>query len=86
MTSPADGTVVPADGLTGRVVLRPYGQGTKSERPALMLETKEGPLLLRRRGGPAFGKTGLEAWIGKRVRCWGSLVSNVVLVDRVEEE
>jgi hypothetical protein len=84
MSSPDESTPRSVNGLEGQIVLRPYGRGSKSERTALMLETDGGPLLLRRRGGPAFGDTGLEHWAGKRVLCWGSVVGQVVLVDRIE--
>jgi hypothetical protein len=68
--------------LRGRVVARAYGRGSKSEREALLLETSEGALLLRRRGGPSFGETGLEHLLGKTVHCDGTVVGNVLLVDR----
>lgn len=71
-------------GLDGMVVQCFYGRGTKSERSALLLATEMGKLLLRRRGGPAFGNTGLEQWLGKRVSCWGTVSGQVLLVDRIE--
>jgi hypothetical protein len=71
-------------GLRGTVVTRRYARGTKSERDALMLSTPDGELLLRRRGGPAFGKIGLEHLLGKTVECDGTAVGNLLLVDRAE--
>jgi hypothetical protein len=84
MSRPDESTPRRIDALEGKVVLRPYGRGSKSERVALMLDTERGPLLLRRRGGPSFGETGLESWVGKLVVCWGTRVGQVLLVDRLE--
>jgi hypothetical protein len=68
--------------LRGRVVRRRYARGSKSERDALMLATAEGDFLLRRRGGPAFGDTGLDHLLDAAVACDGTIVGNVLLVDR----
>jgi len=69
--------------LRGRMTLRPFGVGTKSERDALILETAEGDLLIRRRTGPSFGRTGLEHLVGEEVACDGTIAGDVLLADAV---
>jgi hypothetical protein len=71
--------------LRGRVVCRVVGRGSKSEREAVLLETADGALLMRRRRGPSFGETGFEPLVGKTVACSGTIVGQTLLVDAVEE-
>jgi hypothetical protein len=59
--------------LDGQVVRKPFGAGSKSERPAIVLRTPGGDYVLRRQGGLAYGDPDLERLIGKRLRCRGTL-------------
>jgi hypothetical protein len=59
--------------LSGRVVRKPFGRGSKSERQAIVLRTADGDYVLRRQGGLAFGDPDLERLVGRRLRCQGTL-------------
>jgi hypothetical protein len=72
------------DDLTGRVVLGPFGSGSKSERQAVWLETAEGRFVLRRKEGPTFDDRTLEKYVGKRVKCRGFIVGYMLLAERIE--
>ena len=72
------------DGLTGTVMRGPFGVGSKSERQAVWLETREGRFVLRRKEGPAFDDRSLEKYVGKQVKCWGFIVGYTLLAERIE--
>lgn len=55
----------------GLVVRKPFGTGTKSARQAVVLQTEEGELVLRREGGNAFRDAKLERLVGRRIRGTG---------------
>jgi hypothetical protein len=57
----------------GKVVKKPFGVGSKSEREAVMLITDGGEYVLRRAGGNAFRDPELDRLVGKSVCCQGSL-------------
>ena len=59
--------------LTGLVVKKSFGAGSKSERQAIVLRTADGDYVLRREGGPAYGDPDLDKLIGKRLRCRGTV-------------
>ncbi len=59
--------------LTGHVVKKPFGAGSKSERLAIFLRTDAGEYVLRRQGGVAYGDPDLEKLVGKRLRCSGTV-------------
>ncbi|HKA02955.1 MAG TPA: hypothetical protein VKD67_01460, partial [Acidimicrobiales bacterium] len=60
------------DVVTGDVVRRRIGAGSKSERDAVVLDTGDRILILRRRGGNAFSDPALDALVGRRVRLEGT--------------
>ena len=57
-----------AEQCEGRVIRKVVGSGTKSERLAVVLETGEDELVLRRQGGNAFEDAVLESLVGHRIR------------------
>lgn len=59
--------------LTGHVVKKLFGTGSKSERQAVVLRTGDGEYVLRRQGGLAYDDPDLEKLVGKRLRCRGTL-------------
>ena len=73
------------DGLVGRVELGPFGTGSKSEREAVWIETKDERLVLRRKGGPSYGDPELARYVGKRVKCDGFVVGYMLLAEHIEE-
>jgi hypothetical protein len=58
---------------TGAVVRQSYAPGSKSERDAVMLVTDGEQYLLRREGGNPFHDPELDALVGKRLRCRGTI-------------
>jgi hypothetical protein len=70
--------------LTGNVVRAPFGQGSKSARDAVWLETPERRFVLRRKEGPTFDDRALNAYVGKKVSCSGFVVGYTVLAERID--
>jgi hypothetical protein len=62
-----------SDERTGQVVRQPYAGGSKSERDAVLLVTDGERLVLRRQGGNPFADPELDALVGKRLRCRGTI-------------
>jgi hypothetical protein len=71
-------------GLTGTVVCAPFGSGSKSEREAVWLESREGRFVMRRKDGPTFDDPALAKYVGKRVKCDGVIVEYMLLAERIE--
>jgi hypothetical protein len=55
----------------GKVTKRPFAVGSKSERNAVRLDTKEGSYVLRREGGNPLSDPELEKLVGKTIKCKG---------------
>jgi hypothetical protein len=66
---------------SGNVVRKQVAQGSKSERPAILLQTDEGEYVLRIQGGNAFHDPRLEQLVGKRIRARGQLHGYTFLMD-----
>ena len=79
-------TIAPqrVEGLRGTVRRGLLGAGSKSEREAVWLDTACGRYVLRRKDGPTFGDTSLEAWVGCEVACTGFIAGYVLLAERIE--
>ena len=71
------------EGVTGAVVRRPFGTGSKSEHEAVWIETSMGRFVLRRKDGPTFGDRALDRYVGKRVECDGFIVGYMLLAERI---
>lgn len=69
--------------LCGRVVTGEYGKGSKSERPAIFLETGSDRFILRRKTGPVFGDDELQKYVGQQVECDGFLSGNTLLAEKI---
>jgi hypothetical protein len=65
----------------GNVVKKTVAAGSKSERPAVMLQTDDGDYVLRIQGGNAFHDPRLEELVGKRIRARGELHGYTFLMD-----
>jgi hypothetical protein len=61
--------------LSGKVVLKKFGEGSKSEHDAVCLQTNKGDFVLRRVGGNPFHDEVLHSLVGKQVVASG-LVEN----------
>lgn len=65
----------------GRVIRDLVSRGSKSEHHALLIETPDGErLMLRRRGGPAFGDTSFDALVGKTIIAKGDRIGRTFIV------
>jgi hypothetical protein len=68
--------------ISGQVVRKLVARGSKSERDAIMLVTREGKeFLLRRRHGHPFQDKVLDDLVGKIITLKGSLIDNLLLMD-----
>ena len=71
-------------GIEGMLVSSPFGVGSKSAHHAVWLESPGQRLVVRRKDGPTFGDSTLEAKVGKRVRCDGFIVGHTLLTERID--
>jgi len=65
---------------TGQVIKQQTAKGSKSERRAPMLATKEGTYILRRRGGNPFFDPELEKLVGQTIHCKGILTEHTLII------
>lgn len=71
---------------TGQVIRKQFAAGSKSERPAVMLQTREGEYVLRIQGGNPFHDPRLEELVGKRIVARGEVHGYTFLMkDWIEE-
>jgi len=71
-----------SDQYEGRVVRKRVGEGSKNEHSAVVLETADNDLVLRRQGGNAFRDPLLEELVGRRIRGMGRRSgSTLILTD-----
>jgi hypothetical protein len=73
-----------SDVVEGDVTRRRIGAGTKSDHDAVVLETGDRTLALRRRGGNAFADPALDALVGRHVRLQGTATDTTFLIDAVD--
>lgn len=66
--------------IEGRVEKHLTSRGSKSERQAVFLETKDGSYVLRRRGGHPFVDEVLDDLVGKTIRCKGTLTNHTLIM------
>ncbi len=71
--------------VAGRVVRRRVSAGSKSEREAVVLETREGDYVLRRKGGNPFRDPDLEALVDHRIKARGHLAGSTLIMDSWKE-
>ena len=67
--------------ICGRIVREIVSRGSKSEHPAVLLETQGGErLILRRRGGPAFGDRTFDDLVGQSIVAKGQRTGQTLIV------
>ncbi len=71
--------------LTGKVVIRKFGEGSKSEHKAVYIETDKGDYVLRRVGGNPFHDPQLHQLEGKIITARGTIDNYVFFAREVEE-
>ena len=59
--------------LKGKVAIRKFGKGSKSERDAVYILTAHGDFVLRRVGGNTFDDPELKKLVGREVVAEGDL-------------
>ena len=69
----------------GKVIQKPFGQGSKSEHDAVYLVTDEGEYVLRRAGGNPFRDPELDALGGKEIVCEGTSTDHTLIVSEWRE-
>lgn len=70
--------------LTGKVILKTFGEGSKSKHEAIYLETANGSYVLRRQGGNPFKDPFLFKLEGKKVTARGVLNKYVFLTKEIK--
>lgn len=69
----------------GRVISRTYAKSSKSEHQAVMLDTGQKELKLRRAGGNPFVDKVLEKLVGLSVECTGVQDGKLLIIDSWKE-
>ncbi|MBA4057424.1 MAG: hypothetical protein C0490_22105 [Marivirga sp.] len=72
--------------LNGRVILKKFGQGSKSEHDAVCLETDQDTFVLRRVGGNAFNDDVLRSLVGKDITTLGTVNKPYFMMTSFEEK
>ena len=72
--------------LTGKVVTKKFGEGSKSEHDALYLETDQGSYVLRKMGGNPFQDNSFHGLEGKEVTATGTIDNYIFFATDVEEK
>ncbi len=71
--------------LTGTVIEKPFGTGSKSEHNAIYLQTDSGDYQLRRLGGNPFADPELKKWVGKKVVATGMVSGELVVAREIRK-
>ena len=71
--------------LTGRLVSKKFGAGSKSQHDAVYLETDKGSYVLRRVGGNAYSDPFLKKLLGKTVCATGMITNTLFLASTVKD-
>lgn len=69
--------------VTGKVVIKKFAKGSKSEHDAVYIETAQGDFVLRQTGANPFNDPGLKKWVGKTVMAEGVLKDYLFLANTV---
>ncbi|HMH32619.1 MAG TPA: hypothetical protein VK543_06285 [Puia sp.] len=70
--------------LTGKVVLKKFAPGSKSEHDAVYLECGEGSFVLRRMGGNPFHDPELHKLVGKQITATGIVNQSLFLAKDIQ--
>jgi len=71
--------------LSGKVVIKKFGEGSKSEHEAVYFETGKESYVLRKIGGNPFNDTSLIKLKGKNITARGTINNYVFLAKEVRE-
>jgi hypothetical protein len=70
--------------LKGKVVIKRFAKGSKSEHDAVYLETDQGNYVLRQAGANPFADPKLKKLVGKRISAEGTLKDYLFLAKVVK--
>lgn len=70
------------DSFEGHVVRKRVAAGSKSDHDAVMLDTGDEQLILRRHGGNAFSDDVLDDLVGHRIRGTGQRVGSTLILSK----
>lgn len=72
--------------LTGKVVAKKFGKGSKSEHDAVYLDTGDKKYRLKKKGGNPFYDESLHKLVGRTIELEGNITSDFfVITDEPEE-
>ena len=71
--------------LTGKVIQKKFGLGSKSEHQAIFLETDNETYQLRRLGENPFSDPGLKKFVGKNITASGKIYANLFVANKIKE-
>lgn len=71
--------------LTGTVIEKEFGAGSKSEHRGIYLQTDEGDYHLRRRGGNPFSDPELKSFVGEKVTATGMGNQALFVADTIKK-
>ncbi len=66
--------------ITGRVIKEVFAKGSKSERPAVLLDTGKKRYVLRRQGGNPFSDPALDKLVGKNISAVGNVTGYTLIM------
>lgn len=66
--------------IKGRVIKEVFAKGSKSERPAVLLDTGTKRYVLRREGGNPFSDPALDKLVGKNISAVGNVTGYTLLM------
>lgn len=72
--------------LSGKVVMKPFGAGSKSEHKAICLQTDKGDYVLRRVGGNPFHDAELHKLVGKHITAIGNVADYIFFAKDINED
>jgi hypothetical protein len=70
--------------LTGKVIIKKFAPGSKSEHDAVFLETEKGCYKLKRPGGNPFRDPELDRLVGKEITARGTINEYLFIIDQFE--
>ena len=71
--------------LQGKVVMKKFAEGSKSEHDAVYLETDDQAYQLRRLGANPFDDPELKAMVGKNIKAKGQLNDRLFIAHELSE-
>lgn len=71
--------------LTGTVIEKVFGAGSKSEHTAVYLQTEDGDYQLRRLGGNPFADPDLKKWVGEKVTAIGRVTQSLFVASSLKK-